>query len=414
MPVRPVFIIGSTRSGTSILTWALGQHPNLLPIEETRWFEKFAADLRTTYLLGRQGPITQLESMGIESPDFFQAFGKAINDLILSHGRYDSAFVQSVDKDGPFQRYRSPDDPKTRWVDGTPEYSLYVYELLELFPQARFIHMLRDVRLVTSSLMQFDRAGSSARSLEAAYDEWYRFTRACLDAERAFGSQTVLRVRHADLVSDPEKAVRRCLEFLDESYNPACLEPLEHVINTSGPAPETITPEHAVDSIIAVAIGLNDELLAEPEPHYEPDSAVQGDLRARSSLAVAAYSLPIDGPVKQEGPATGLCEDLWIEGSLKVTVTALEDTRKLTLEGEVPAMTDLDDVTLFLTVDGKEFRASFAPGAVVSWDVFHEIQRDQPTEITLEPSRTTSPLKEGVSDDERELAFYFKRFIFSA
>ena len=32
---KPVFIIGSPRSGTSILTWALGQHPNLYPLEET-------------------------------------------------------------------------------------------------------------------------------------------------------------------------------------------------------------------------------------------------------------------------------------------------------------------------------------------------------------------------------------------
>jgi hypothetical protein len=274
--------------------------------------------------------------------------------------------------------------------------------------------MLRDVRLVTSSLMRFDSAGSSARSLEGAYDEWYRFTRACLDAERAYGSDAVLRVRHADLVSDPERVVRRCLEFLDEPYDPACLEPLQHVINTSGPTPEAITPEHDSDSIIAIAIGLSDELLAEPEPHYEANPAAQADLRARSSLAVAAYSLPIDGPVRQQGPARGLCEDLWVERALKVKVLPKEDIGKLTVEGEIPRMKGSEDVTLLLTVDGKEFKAGFAPGEVISWDVFPEIQRNQAIEITLEASRTCSPLKEGISDDERELALYLKRFIFSS
>ena len=101
-PPRPVFIIGSPRSGTSALTWALGQHPNLLPVEETRWLAKLAVDLRATYQLGRQAYVSQIASMGIGVADFYGAFGNAVNDMILSHGRYDSDFRRNVDERSPF------------------------------------------------------------------------------------------------------------------------------------------------------------------------------------------------------------------------------------------------------------------------------------------------------------------------
>ena len=392
----------------------MGQHPNLLALEETRWLEKFAVDLRSTYLLGRRNPVSQLASMGIDAASFYEAFGRAINDLILSHGRYDSEFARTNAGEGsPFVRYRSSADPKARWVDGTPEYSLHAYDLLELFPHARFIHMVRDVRLVAGSLMHFDEVGVSARGPEAAYAEWYRFARAALDAERAFGSGTVLRLLHADLVSDPERALRRCLAFLGETFSADCLEPLAHLINTSGPSSEATVPEHDQFSIIAKAIGLSDRLLAEGEPDYEPDAGMRGDLGARSSLAVTAYSLPLEGPIRQQGPAAGFCDDFWIAGSLTATFVAGQEIRKVTVEGSLPSPGDPGDVTLALALNGDHFRQSFRPGQEISWTVPAGIRPQQSAELVLTSSRTSCPKREGLSDDERELVLFLRRLIFS-
>ena len=41
---RPIFVVGSPRSGTSILTWCLGQHPNIIPLEESGWMGDFAIE----------------------------------------------------------------------------------------------------------------------------------------------------------------------------------------------------------------------------------------------------------------------------------------------------------------------------------------------------------------------------------
>ena len=50
--IRPIFVIGSYRAATSALTWALGQHPNLFPLEETHFLYKLAVDVDNLYELG--------------------------------------------------------------------------------------------------------------------------------------------------------------------------------------------------------------------------------------------------------------------------------------------------------------------------------------------------------------------------
>jgi hypothetical protein len=39
----------------------------------------------------------------------------------------------------------SHSEPKSRWMGRTPEYSFYIFGLRKLFPQALFVHLVRDV-----------------------------------------------------------------------------------------------------------------------------------------------------------------------------------------------------------------------------------------------------------------------------
>jgi len=49
---KPIFIVGSGRSGSTILTWCLGQHPNIIPQEESDWLGPFAIDAAVGYERG--------------------------------------------------------------------------------------------------------------------------------------------------------------------------------------------------------------------------------------------------------------------------------------------------------------------------------------------------------------------------
>jgi len=82
----PVFVVGSPRSGTSILTWCLGQHPNLLAVPESNWMTRFAIDAAVAYQRGsRRGEYSQLYAMGLTRDRLMQDIGISINQSIIDH-----------------------------------------------------------------------------------------------------------------------------------------------------------------------------------------------------------------------------------------------------------------------------------------------------------------------------------------
>jgi hypothetical protein len=280
----PIFIVGSPRSGTSVLTWAIGQHPNILPLEETDWIWRLTLDLGGAYELGtRRGERSQLSSMGVTIEDFFATFGQAIDALILNHkDRFEKLCRQRAlstpgQQSADFLISRSSEDPKNRWIDGTPENSFHIAALFKLFPLARFIHVVRDVQAVVRSMLNFANVSgfAIAETEEAAYQYWLRAVTACREAERGFGSERVLRIRHGDMIARPESIVRQCLEFLGENYCSDCLAPLASTINSSRVAPDFIVDD--VNTSVALkeeVLALSRELMEEDRPRYLPDPEI--------------------------------------------------------------------------------------------------------------------------------------------
>lgn len=220
---RPVFIIGSLRSGASLLALCLGQHPNIRQVADNDWLGNFTVRLQQSFRDGTVSPATsQLAVSDVEIEEFFARFGETVNHLML--GASPAGRAPSTDA-GPNGGYHPQ-----RWIDATPGNSRLVFPLTRLFPAGKFIHVLRDVGEVVASLTdEHNRAAYKSQSihmsLRDAYDHWRTSVLACVAAEQAFGSETVLRIRRADLVEQPEATIRRCLDFIDEPFAVSCLRP---------------------------------------------------------------------------------------------------------------------------------------------------------------------------------------------
>jgi hypothetical protein len=259
--VAPVFIIGSYRSGTSVLTWSLGQHSNILPLEETNWIYKLGVYLDCLYSLGTSnGQNSHLSGMGMTRINFYKSFGTLIHSFMLEnqvnylrsalklHFKKNNSALADLKKmtriedfamfsetNDLFALIRSKQDTKSRWIDGTPENSHFVYCLNMMFPKAKFIFLIRNPVKVAHSLMNFATVSGQGFNYEEenAYHQWYVLTESCYYALKAFGSGKVLLVQQEHLISQPEEIVEKCLSFLKEEYEVNCLKPLQATINSS-------------------------------------------------------------------------------------------------------------------------------------------------------------------------------------
>jgi len=260
--MEPIFVIGSYRSGTSILTWSLGQHSNIFPLEETNWIYRLGVYLDCLYSMGTaNGEFSNLSSMGITRSKFYRSFGKHVHSMIIENRtNYLRAslktalkkknslhlvdvrklvdigeFAEFTTEDQPFAAVRSKTDTKNRWVDGTPENSHFVYCLNLMFPGAKFIFLIRNPIAVANSLMNFSTVEGRIENYEeeAAYNQWYTLTESCYFSLKALGTDKILLVHHEDLVSQKEQVINQCLSFLGEEYDANCLKPFQVVINSS-------------------------------------------------------------------------------------------------------------------------------------------------------------------------------------
>ena len=83
---KPIFVVGSPRSGTSILAWCLGYHPNIFPVPESNWMGDFAVDVARSYQVGAsRGIFSILSAMDISRDEFVSHIGRSINSLIIKH-----------------------------------------------------------------------------------------------------------------------------------------------------------------------------------------------------------------------------------------------------------------------------------------------------------------------------------------
>ncbi len=209
--------------------------------------------------------------MDIREDELLAAFGWSINDLILRHRK--DLERKRKEKRGAYPRAlgiaSAESEPKRRWVDGTPEYSFYICGLRKLFPNALFIHIVRDVTSVVRSMLNFHRiAGTQlVPNEEEAYNYWLRTVRACIKAEQAYGPSVVYRIRYADLIDTPESAMRSLLDFLREPYTTKCLEPLAQRINSSNVPPDFKADDPATDpAVVEEATQLSRDLEGNAQP----------------------------------------------------------------------------------------------------------------------------------------------------
>ena len=212
---RPVFIVGCPRSGTTLLQRMLDAHPNVSIAPETFFIRRFwkhraehgdlQRDAAFERLLRDIMAMPEFEEMGLDA-DAFAAAARNTERLY-------AALFRLMLRQFAGQRGAQVVGEKT------PNHVLYLSTLHGFFPEARFIHLVRDPRAVVNSWQSVP--WSSGRAWRDA-EIWVEYVAAGRAAQSLLG-EALLVVHFEALVRAPSDELRRVCNHLAIDFDPAML-----------------------------------------------------------------------------------------------------------------------------------------------------------------------------------------------
>lgn len=110
-------------------------------------------------------------------------------------------------------------DGKQVWGDKGPNLQYYMPDLLQLFPEARFIHIVRDGRATALSMSR-----RAYQSLRLSAQQWVDGNVQAMVQQDVMGPKRVLIIRYEDLVTKPEAILQQVSSFLSIEYVPQMLD----------------------------------------------------------------------------------------------------------------------------------------------------------------------------------------------
>lgn len=216
----PFFIIGSGRCGTTLLRRVLQVSPDIHIPPETYMIGEAAEIFRECGAMG-WSRLVRLTLASFEYHEEFGVWETGLRDLAqqLVHAPRGERSLAHI-LDALFRHHatikgRTP----VRWGDKTPVNYRHTADILRIFPDARFVHLIRDgvdvVQSILKAGMRSDVAGAAERWLEGT-----TMAHAFCVAHPAI----TLEVRYEDLVRDPATHARRVCDFLGIAFLPGMIE----------------------------------------------------------------------------------------------------------------------------------------------------------------------------------------------
>jgi len=225
--VTPFFIVGSGRAGTTLLRRILQASDQIhIPPEIWAFKKTYRCFRRYRSVLQWDDLVSMITRGYIVESDFDEDFHREglhiIQDLV-DFPEEERSLAKIIDT---INRYHGNYKGSTfsRWGDKTPLNSFCLKEILEVFPDAKFVHLIRDPADVIRSYLKYDNVAPESTDLKSASERWERAVLSVKNIDQ----EKVTEVYYENFVVDAKATVRSVCSFLGIRFHPSWLDRKDH------------------------------------------------------------------------------------------------------------------------------------------------------------------------------------------
>ncbi|MGG6238270.1 sulfotransferase family protein [Nodosilinea sp. AN01ver1] len=213
--LAPIFLVGCPRSGTTLLQQMLDAHPEVAIAPETHFIRNFWLKREQYGNLENDRAYQALLHAIVALPEFTEMELSAADFVAIAQTlerSYKNLLGLLLDQ---FRQKRAV----TMVGEKTPNHLLYMQILQEFFPEARFIHIIRDPRAVVNS---WKKVPWTTGSVVGDAGVWRRYMATARQCPPAHGA--IYSLHYEALVSDPEASLKAVCQFLGLPFQMAMLD----------------------------------------------------------------------------------------------------------------------------------------------------------------------------------------------
>lgn len=215
----PFFIIGFQRSGTTLLRLMLDSHPAVaIPLDTAGLWAAYQDRLEVWFndLATVEDCHRLIEAIGAEERIRLWNVPISVDEITALVDAYDFPAIIAG-----FHMAYAQAKGKTRWGCKDPGDTQRIHVINKWFPDARFVHIIRDGR--DACLSQLGQDFGHTELIPCAVD-WQEQVSWVARMGAILGSDRYLELRYEDLVTDPEPVLQRICKFIGLPFDSAMLE----------------------------------------------------------------------------------------------------------------------------------------------------------------------------------------------
>ncbi len=236
---QPIFVVGNSRSGTTLMGNILGLNNDVFTFEELHFFgtlwsqsdrDKTLTLNQAKALAAKLLAIQDEDVISHKDPKLFADEAKIVIDQLSTQSYIATDILQT------FLTYTAEKNQRKIPCEQTPRNVLYIKELLEIYPHCHIVNMVRDPRDVLLSQKykwKIRFLGASNIPYREAIRAWTNYHAITISklwnvavnaADKHDNSDRVMTIRFEDLITQPENILRQVCDFTGLEFTPQMLQ----------------------------------------------------------------------------------------------------------------------------------------------------------------------------------------------